>query len=75
MGKLLYQDDEGTTREVPRLVWEQMIADVRNEVAKELADPTPGPNTALERIQERLIVIDQLMEAYKEKFGDPYPEK
>jgi len=34
MCKLLYDDGEGRTHEVSRLVWEQLISDVRDELVR-----------------------------------------
>lgn len=70
MAKLLYfNDDDG--REVPRHVWEQMIAEARNKAGLILTQ-SGDPEAALNDFAESMKNIERLLEIYRQQFGDPY---
>ncbi len=74
MAKLLFQDDDGDPQEVPKHIWEAVIEKARQDAANELKDKEATAEDALVRMQAKMQGVNELLKAFKHKFGDPFPE-
>jgi deoxyadenosine/deoxycytidine kinase len=69
-------ENGGEGKPVGKLTWQAAIEEMREKVAKELREFEGNINDPdiKEYFAQRKRAINSVFDAYKQKFGDPYPE-